>query len=186
MKYLIYVLRLVSLKQLRTFEHGNLIYVTEKGLPAPLGTSRRHFQTLFKLLSVNCEVKLCQFFIWTFQEFSMSWNIRTIIRKSSLIMIVPRRDRSFSQVTCAMKPKSGQSWWRKNHVEVSRLLSVALEPLIHETNELELIIMGTSLTLKFIWRHLQLQPHIIEYGPYNMGNKKLLITISLGHCFMFP
>ena len=71
MKYLIYVLRLVSLKQLRTFEHGNLIYVTEKGLPAPLGTSRRHFQTLFKLLSVNCEQKLCQFFIWTFEEFSL-------------------------------------------------------------------------------------------------------------------
>ena len=59
MKFSIYVLRLVSLKQLKTLELDNLIYVTEKGLPAPLGTSRRHFQTLFKLLSVNCEQKLC-------------------------------------------------------------------------------------------------------------------------------
>ena len=115
---------------------------------------------------------------YSFQEFFLVVKYSYDHRKFSVIMIVSRGDRSFSHVTCVMKPKSGQSWWRKNHVEVSRLLSVALEPLIHETNELELIIMGTSLTLKFIWRHLQLQPHIIVYGPFNMGNKKLLITIS--------
>ena len=106
---IIYVLRLVSLKQLKTFENGNLIYVTEKGLPAPLGTSRRHFQTLFKLLSVNCELKLCQFFIWTFQEFSLVVKYSYDHRKFSVGMIVPRRDRNFSHVTCVMKPKSGQS-----------------------------------------------------------------------------